>query len=381
MDELSKNSIIDEIQNEYKKIDDKWLKLHYHTLIGLFIFGIIIELMMGFVWYNSGNVKIEFAKYFLKYILSPFLLNFVLVVLGTYVMRFSRFNQRIRMYVISFLYVGICFVFYMVHIIFFSLYLIFTVPMLMTVIYSDYKLTTLTAILSIAAKSIAELFIVWDIDKVNLMGSNIGTADFIISLFILCVFYIACMIVIRFEKEKNAASIQKEFERYQIKLKLNTDELTGIANRRALRQAFQDMEEDGDNSYIFVMIDIDNFKLLNDTFGHAKGDQCLTEFADILKKNCTEGTIPFRFGGDEFCILFKNSVYADAVNVCGNIQNDLKDSGVSRDSMLMTASLGISAYEKQMTAAQLLRVADTALYRAKDTRDAIYVHDSNNQPV
>ena len=290
------------------------MKLHYYTFVVLVLFTFIVEAVVASIWYQSGRVEISTKTYLLKYVAAPIFVNSLFILIGTLVMRSSVVNRKAKAYVISLLYVGVCFVLYVVHSIFYTVYLVFTVPILLTVIYSDYLLTTFTAFLSIASKAVSELFIVWDPDKTNPLGSDLGIANFIISMFILLIFYGVCIVVIRFEKDKNEASIQKEIEHYQTQQKLNIDELTEINNRTALRKAFQNMIEDKSNSpYYFVMIDIDNFKVLNDTYGHEQGDQCLKEFAQILTKNCYKNSTPFRFGGDEFCILFKDEPLGSVV--------------------------------------------------------------------
>ncbi len=376
MHDKNNQTIIAEIQSEYNKIDARWLRLHYRTFVGLVLFGFLIECIIGASWFASGHVEIALPKYILKYIASPSLINLGFVLCGLLAMRASRIRQISKAYFVSMLYVGVCFVFYTVHIIFDSLYLIFTVPMMLTIVYSNYTLTTLTGIISIAAKTFSELFIVWDPDKVNLLSSKYGLTNLVVSTFILCIFYFVCAIVIRFEKEKNAASILKEIEYYETQQKLMIDELTEIYNRKALRRSFQDMEEDvAENDYLFVMIDIDNFKTLNDTFGHDAGDECLKEFAEILCNNCTDDAQPFRFGGDEFCILFKNAPIQNVISICKSIQRDLKNSAVSGRSMAMTASFGIARYNKNMTAPQLLKYTDSKLYHAKAMKDAICVGD------
>ena len=109
------NSIIVAIQSEYNKIDDKWMKLHYYTLVGLVIFGFIIECILGLTWYDVGPVEISPAKYLVKYILSPLLFNSVFIFTGVLVMHMSHLKQRVRIYFISLLFVGVCFIFYIVH--------------------------------------------------------------------------------------------------------------------------------------------------------------------------------------------------------------------------------------------------------------------------
>lgn len=377
MHDKDKNSIITEIQNEYKKIDDRWLILHYRTFVALVLFGFLIECIIGASWFTTGHVEISLSTYIIKYVALPLLINLSFVLSGLLVIRSSKMQQKNKAYFISMLYVGVCFVFYTAHIIFDSLYLIFAIPMLLTIVYSNYTLTTLTAIISIASKTISDLFVVWDPDKINPIDSKYGLANLFISAFILCIFYVVCVIVLRFEKKKNAASIQKEIEYHQTQQKLIIDELTEVYNRKALRQAFQDMEEEAceNNSYVFVMIDIDNFKALNDNYGHDTGDECLKEFASILRNHCTEDAMPFRFGGDEFCILLKNTPLESVISTCKSIERDLKNSEVSRTSMPMTASFGIACYDNKMTAPELLKHTDSTLYRAKTMKDAICVYN------
>ena len=375
MDVVNINSIIIEIQNEYKKIENNWLNLHYHTFIGLVIFGFFVECLLGIILYVTGNVEISLSKYVLKYILSPLMFNACLILIGLVAMHSSRLQQNTRVYFISLLFVGVCFVFFSVHSIFVSLYLIFTLPILLTVVYSDYILTTVTAIVSIAAKIISEIFIVWDPEKINALESNLGLTDFIISICIFSAFYAVCVVVIRFEKENKAASIEKEFERHLMQEKLITDELTGVFNRTALQNAFQNLVDDSSgNTYIFVMLDLDNFKILNDTLGHGIGDQCLKEFGSILLKHRTDDAVPFRFGGDEFCILFKNTTLENVIVICEDIQNDMKNCGTNKLSVPLTASVGIARYNNQMSAAQLLQNTDSALYRSKAQKSTICVY-------
>ena len=118
------------------------------------------------------------------------------------------------------LFVVACFVFYMVHSLFYALFLMFTRShfngLLFTAIMCSQQFTMAA---SVALKIISDLLIVWDMDKVNPLASDLGIINFVISIFLLCVFYFVSMIVIRFEKEKNAASIQKEIEHYQVQQK------------------------------------------------------------------------------------------------------------------------------------------------------------------
>jgi diguanylate cyclase len=221
---------------------------------------------------------------------------------------------------------------------------------------------------------ISELFIKWDVDKESIFGDGIRLGDFFISIFVLLTFFVICIVVIHFEKEKNVAGMQKEIERYKLQQRLQIDELTGIYNRIGFRNAIQDMEEDtSDNTYVFAMVDIDNFKLLNDSLGHVTGDHCLIEFGKILKNNCGRA-IPFRYGGDEFCILFQNHTINEAVEICKRIQNDLKAININgKTDLPLTASFGVASYASDMAPSKLIINTDKALYESKIVKDTITV--------
>lgn len=375
MNEKENTSIIIEIESEYGAIDRKWLNLHYTTFIALVLFGFLLECILGILLFQSGYIEIPLRLYVQKYIVLPLLVNSCFLLVGFLTMRSSKPKLQMKSYVISLLCVAVCFVFYSVHIIWLSLYMIFILPILLTVVYTDYGLTTFTAFISFATKISSDLFITWDPDKVYLLQSTLGLINFVISICVMIIFYTACMIVIRFETEKKHASIQKEIDRYHMQQRLTIDELTEIYNRTALRKAFQSMERDStDNNYYLVMIDLDNFKTLNDTLGHQSGDQCLKEFGSILKKHCVKST-PFRFGGDEFCILTTNSTLEEVIEKCKRIQNDLKESVSNQLGFLLTASIGIAHYKNQMTTTQLLQNTDYALYRSKKSKNSICVYD------
>lgn len=376
---MGENTNINEIENEYKRIDYTWLRLHYKTAIGLVVFACLLECILGLAFYTTGAVNLTLQKYVIKYIICPLALNSVFIAFGYGTIHSSKLTQNAKIYMISFMFVAICFVFYSIHRIFPSLYVIFTVPILLTVVYSNYHLTSVTALFSIGAKILSELFVKWDPYASNTFSTGLGFTDFCISLSILSAFFGVCVVVIRFERKKNDASILKEIERYHLNKRLQTDELTEIYNRTALRKAFQSMEDDQSaNTYIFVMIDLDNFKTLNDTLGHDKGDQCLKYFGSLLIKNCQDAA-SFRFGGDEFCIIFKNQSMDTVWHTCQTIKTDFKEfAAASYPDLPLSASFGIAHYSSNITTTQLLKITDSALYRAKTEKNSINIYDGND---
>jgi len=147
-----------------------------------------------------------------------------------------------------------------------------------------------------------------------------------------------------------------------------TDWLTGLQNRRSF-EAMVDMELSRHRRYggVFslALVDLDDFKSLNDSHGHHVGDQALKLLADVLRENSRGSDAVARLGGDEFAILMPNTGNADCQARCqqlaGLIMGRMAEAGFG-----ISASIGGSTYENsQKSTAAVLQDADKAMYAAK----------------
>jgi len=160
----------------------------------------------------------------------------------------------------------------------------------------------------------------------------------------------------------------------RISIDANTDELTGIMNRRAFNEKVRETQKKcTDSSKIFslVMIDIDHFKRLNDTFGHLTGDKVLKFIASLIQKNIRGGDYVARFGGEEFVIILPNTVQESALCVADNIRaylsrQKLYDQKANLQLGVLTLSMGVATYVPSSdTLETMLDRADRCLYHAK----------------
>jgi diguanylate cyclase (GGDEF)-like protein/PAS domain S-box-containing protein len=118
-----------------------------------------------------------------------------------------------------------------------------------------------------------------------------------------------------------------------------------------------------------VFVDLDNFKVINDSLGHGAGDRLLTAVADRLTNTVRDGDIVARFGGDEFTILLRDVAdEADALHICQRLAEALEPAVVlDGEQRFLTASFGLTVTgPRETTPDDLLRDADAAMYRAKD---------------
>jgi diguanylate cyclase (GGDEF)-like protein len=151
------------------------------------------------------------------------------------------------------------------------------------------------------------------------------------------------------------------------------DTLTRVYNRRHLDQV---LEEEFRNSCIkkqplsIVMADIDNFKAINDRYGHDEGDRALIHIASLLKASLRKYDIVARFGGEEFLVVLPRAIMKDAVVIAERIRRSIEATPLAAgdEKIHLTVSLGIAAIPAVWpdSKEELIKFADTALYEAKD---------------
>ncbi len=158
---------------------------------------------------------------------------------------------------------------------------------------------------------------------------------------------------------------------YQALQSAYTDPLTGLYNRTALNDAFQrewKLAQRQRQPLSLLALDIDHFKKINDTYGHAAGDIALIKIAEILRKTVRASDLVFRHGGEEFLVLLNNTGIEGAKLLAERIRKAIaaKDCSDIDPELSITTSIGVASLNHpEETPQQLLKRADDALYRAK----------------
>ncbi|CZF81378.1 Response regulator PleD [Grimontia celer] len=165
----------------------------------------------------------------------------------------------------------------------------------------------------------------------------------------------------------------------------NTDSLTGLYNRRYLSTQLDKLKtemESDDNPVSCLLLDVDHFKKVNDTYGHPVGDKVLTGIAELFKNNLRRNDVCSRVGGEEFMLLLPNSQLEQAQLIAEDLRTRISELSFMTeqgDEFNVTASFGVSAVDAGQSLSDIYSDVDKLLYRAKQNgRNRVESSGQNN---
>lgn len=164
-----------------------------------------------------------------------------------------------------------------------------------------------------------------------------------------------------------AMGLKHALEYYRIRQLATKDMLTGLCNRSHFNDSLQklmSMSLRNEHTFGLLILDLDNFKQVNDCHGHQQGDEVLIEFANLLTSSLRDSDHAFRFGGDEFCCLLVDSDQEANEQVARRIQSATAEHPLFKEYEVST-SVGATTFLVDDTQKTLFKRADMALYEAK----------------
>lgn len=173
-------------------------------------------------------------------------------------------------------------------------------------------------------------------------------------VFILFIIYILCYLLLLNKKIQKLA---------------NRDSLSSLLNRRAMRRESRKLLNIANryNQDISILIlDIDLFKKVNDTYGHHIGDLVIKEISKILSKNSRESDLVSRYGGEEFLIMLSNTNSKNAYILAERIRKEVSNLSIENYDLKITISIGCTEYIKEEELDTFIKRADNLLYKAKE---------------
>jgi diguanylate cyclase (GGDEF)-like protein len=250
-------------------------------------------------------------------------------------------------------------------------------------------ITTLSAIAN-AARGFVVCALIPVVIKFNLINSEISLEMTIMSLLFMCMLLISAQRLNRTIRESLEVRLQRELAEQTIRRQAQFDELTDLPNRRlflsTLRQEMASAGRHHRYGAVFF-IDLDRFKSVNDSLGHAVGDELLVKIAQKIAARLREEDTVARLGGDEFVVLLPE--VGDDQDAAGSHASTVADEIrklfltafiVQGHEIYLTISVGIALFPTDVSAEDLLKFADVAMYRAKsEGRDSVRLFSAEMQ--
>ncbi len=364
------------LEKDLTSLNAKWLKAHMTINLISALSVAVAEAIISLVTLSDDAVEafsLAFSNYILNYFLIPSLANFLSLLIQYLVFRSDKFSLKTKSYVLTLGLAWMCLVVSVVHSYFPVLMTVFVIPIIVSVIYGDKKLTSITTSVCFASDLVFSLFVRYDPDSVSPLADIEKLIQFFLSFVVMACIVLACHKIHDIENARLTLIQKQEHDKKMLQEEARTDQLTGLYNRLALSICCSEIKSDSNASstYVLVIADLDSFKRVNDTFGHVKGDAVLYRIGSIIAKHC-KGGLAFRYGGDEFCMIYKNISFNAVKEDCedilsefnGTLENEIKELGVS-------ISFGIAGANGGTDPDFLISQADEQLYFSK--RDKCHI--------
>ena len=322
---------------------------------------VVVSILM--IQFLPEMIKLPIPTYTVLYIILPSTSYFLLAFLGRVIIKNKKFSDTSKnFYSILVLSLQV-FIIACVHNVFIFTLLLFIIPLILTVIYSNRKITNMITIISVILIIISSLVALTDAQENTLLHS--------IEVFIAIILVIGCNLITNLvtsvEKDKNDLIKEGIFRQLQLEELIKCDPLTGLYNIASFFTALDTYIKNKERPLTIAVIDIDNFKDVNDTWGHENANEVLIYIASQLQFCCNTKGYVYRYGGEEFTIIFPNTTPIEAKSMIETAKKNIYDHEFDFTPKLnITFSCGIAAHPSpECNAHDFFQLADKMMYQAK----------------
>jgi len=239
----------------------------------------------------------------------------------------------------------------------------FVFPIILSAMYNDKKLLKQSLWLSLISLTTTMVVLFFE-DKLDLTTS----LNIVVLYGYIAVSFLSGIISIKFSQRNFSVINEQIIANSDLESKIILDQMTGLYNHKAfyrkLEGLLSDIKENG-GEYCLAMVDVDDFKKVNDTYGHDAGDKVLVCLANVLKECCDENDYPCRYGGEEFAVIFAGKSLEEAKTQMEKALKSFGGHGFEFAKSRITFSCGIASMSMNDTREQFFNRADECLYNSK----------------
>jgi diguanylate cyclase len=350
----------------------KWNRkvLNIYWLVALII--IITEIAIYFAVVHPWNgTNIDYMK---VNVLRPTYMNAILLstVEAIYFIIKDKFAEKVKYLIIIASTLIVCILVY-VHYPVAVIFVLFSFPIFISVFYNSRKLTIFTAAINLAAYLI---FVYVFLPTKPSTGYRHNLMDILTTVAIM---FSAMILVFAFlgrlkEIMESLKSIYENeqkltIENFIMEFNSKIEPATGLYNHKTFYEYLSALTKQSDDfgfPLSLAVIDIDNFKGINDKYGHSTGDEVIRALSEVIKSSTKSDEFAARYGGEEFAIIFADKNKEETYNICESIRNIFNNTCILEiPNETFSISIGVSEHKKYMSKETLFTWADKALYRAK----------------
>lgn len=348
----------------YSEMQDRWRKAMYKICALFALIGTVAEIVIYLIDSSTRELFLPVKLYRIRFIYIPSSLNLIVLIIIFHILWNKHFSGRTKNLFSCVLIWFLCFNTQFIHYVYGPLLCLPCIAIVITTLFADKILTlcmTIASIISIVCTCLMA--------STELRRDDIQlTSDMGLAILIVIITYIAARLLVKFVDEQITYIISSSNREKELLNELQLDYLMGIYNRSGMhlqidRLLGQHMK------YMpihLLMIDVDDFKQANDTYGHLCGDQVLIYLADLVKNQNRE-FIPCRYGGEEILLIMPNTTakeaYENSMQILQCFREKRFDFAVSEQ---FTFSGGLAAYVPGLSEEEWIGRADALLYEAKE---------------
>lgn len=331
----------------------------------------ILEIIIGFILtVDKTAYNNVFLEYFLPYVVTPASVDAIVIGITLGILKSKKLSPYIKNYVIVTSLFCIGLVLSITHGYFVATLSVFVIPVLVSTLFLDYKTFTYGIILSITGVLVASIANLYLESKSIRTGYLYVWGSAVIIVLVVALTAIVVGLIVQIHRQREKILIQMQSENAKLVKENRFDGLTGLQNHTSFYNVLESKLSKArrdKRGFAIAMLDIDDFKNINDTYGHGVGDDILRYVSDTIIAAVDKSGVSFRYGGDEFAIIFNNPDPDMNVAALEVLRKAVADNdSLFSDGTRVTLSIGYyNVKEVAMQSEEIFFRADQALYQAK----------------
>ncbi len=354
----------DRVTTLKEEINSRWRKNLFHICVILAAIGTVTEIVIYMVDARLGVLFLPKLLYQFRFIYIPSSLNILVAVITYKKIHSPKLQDNAKNIWSCVLIYFLCANTQFIHYVYGPLLMLPVISIFVSIMFGNRKLTRSMTIASLVSLSGAVFMSAIELRK----DDPQLVADAFLAVLVMLVAQIAASLLISYVNEQFESLSNSNRRVNQLIEEIHLDPLMGINNRMALNEKVEECiaQEWEDNACHLLMLDIDDFKNVNDTYGHLCGDEVLIQLSDTIRKFTGRTVNAFRYGGEEIMIITTretlDETYARAEKLRLAFYSLKYDFAPN---LSISFSGGIATLRKGQTADEWIAQADSALYEAK----------------